>query len=63
MQNINKTSRGKEKLEQLPCERFLQDFDFSRAFFSPVSYGEKCGKFQNPVKNAHKVVVLILISL
>ena len=36
--------RGKEKLEQQPCERFLQDFEFSRS------------KFQKPVKNAHKAI-------
>ena len=30
-------SRGKEKLEQPPCEQFLQGFEFSRAFLPPVS--------------------------
>ena len=34
--------RGKEQLEQLPCERFLQDFEFLRAFLPPVSHGS-CG--------------------
>ena len=58
-----KVTRGKEKLEQLPCERFLQGFEFSRAFLSPVSHGVKRGKFQKPVKNAHKVVVLIFLFL
>ena len=27
-------TRGKEKLEQLPCEQFLQCFEISRAFHS-----------------------------
>ena len=45
--------RGKEKLEQQPCERFLQDFEFSRAFLPPISHGVKRGKFQKPVKIAH----------
>ena len=44
------TSRGKEKIEQLPCERFLQGFGFSRALLPPVSHGEKSGEFQKPVK-------------
>ena len=56
-------ARGKEKLEQLPCERFLQEFEFSRAFLSPVSHGVKRGKFQKPVKNAHKAVVIVFLSL
>ena len=34
------TFRGKETLEQLPCERFLQDFEFYRTFLPPVSYTE-----------------------
>ena len=41
----NAFSRGKEKLEQLPCERFLQDFEFSRAFLPPVSHRVKRSKF------------------
>ena len=49
-------ARGKEKIEQLPCERFLQDFEFSHAFLPPVSHGVKRGKFQKPVKNAHKLL-------
>ena len=52
-------SKGKEKIEELPCERFLQDFEFSRAFLPPVSHGVKRGKFQKPVKIAPKAVVLI----
>ena len=55
--------RGKEKIEKLPCERFLQSFGFSRALLPPVSHGEKCGKFQKPVKIAHKAVILILLLL
>ena len=42
--------RGKEKLEQLPCDRFLQGFEISRGFLPQVSYGEKGGKFQIPIK-------------
>ena len=56
-------SRGKEKIEQLPCERFLQGFGFPHAFLPPILHGEKSGKFQKPVKNAHKAVVLIFLSL
>ena len=56
-------ARVKVRLEQLPCERFLQEFEFSRAFLSPVSHGVKRGKFQKPVKLAHKAVVLIQLSL
>ena len=56
-------SKGKEKIEELPCERFLQDFEFSRAFLPPVSHGVKRGKFQKPVKIALKAVVLIQLSL
>ena len=53
----------KTKLEQLPCELFLQDFKFSRVFLPPVSHGIKSAKFQKPVKIAHKAVILILFSL
>ena len=56
-------TRGKEKLEQLPFERFLQGFEFSRTFLPPVSHGVKRAKLQKPVKNAHKAVVLIFLSL
>ena len=52
--------RGKTKLEQMPCERFLQVFEFSHAFLLPVSHGIKCGKIQKPVKIAHKAILLIL---
>ena len=57
------STRGKEKLEQPPYERFLQGFEFSRAFLPPVSHRVKLGKFQKPVKIAHKAVVLIFLSL
>ena len=60
---IQKFTRGKEKIEQLPCERFLQGFEFSRAFLPPVSHGVKRGKFQKHVKISHKAVVLIFLSL
>ena len=52
--------RGKEKLEQLPCEQFIQDFEFSRAFLTTVSHGIK---MENPVKIAHKAFVPIQFSL
>ena len=55
--------RGKEKLEQLPCEQFLQAFEIYRALLRAKQVGEKCGKIQNPVKIAHKPVVLIFLSL
>ena len=42
------TARGKAKIEH--------------AFRPPVSHGEKSGKFQKPVKIAHKAVVLIFLS-
>ena len=56
-------SRGKEEVEKLPCDGFLQAFGFSRAFLQPVSHGEKRGKFQKPVKMTHKAVVLIFLLL
>ena len=40
--------RGKDKLEQWPCEQFC--FEFSRAILRPVTQAEKRGKIQNPVK-------------
>ena len=43
--------------------RSLQVFEFSRAFIAPVLHGEKSGNFENPVKNAHKALVLFLILL
>ena len=61
--NNTQWSRGKEKIEKPPCERFLQVFEFSRAFLPPVSHGIKRGKFQKPVKIVHKAVVLIFLSL
>ena len=33
-------SRGKTKLEQLPCEQFLQAFEFYRAFLRAKQVGE-----------------------
>ena len=35
----------KEKLEQLPCEQFLQAFEISRSFLRAKKVGEKRGKF------------------
>ena len=48
----------KEQIEQLPCELFLQGFEFSCAYLPPVSHIEGRGEFQNPIK-----VVLISLSL
>ena len=56
-------ARGKEKLEYLPCEHFLQGFEIYRPFFRAEQVGENCGKIQNPVKIAHKADFLIFISL
>ena len=42
----------KLKLEQLPCDQFLQCFEIFRAFLPAVSHGEKRGKLQNAVKIA-----------
>ena len=52
-------SLSERKTEQLPCEQSLQGFGFSHTFLPPVSHGDKSGLFQNPVKVAHKAVVLI----
>ena len=57
------STRGKEKLEQLPCEQFLQAFKIYRALLRSKKMGEKYGKIQNPVKIAHQAVVLIFLSL
>ena len=46
--------RGKEKIEQLPCEQCLQAFEIYRALLRAKQVGEKRGKIQNPVKIAHK---------
>ena len=56
-------SRGKEQLEQLPCEQFLQAFEIYRALLRAKQVGEKRAKIQNLEKIAHKAVVLILLSL
>ena len=55
--------RGKIKLEQLPCEQFLQAFEIYRALLRAKQVEEKRAKIQNPEKIAHKAVVLILLSL
>ena len=47
----------KEKLEQLPCEQFLQVFEIFRSFLRAKQVGEKRGKIQNPVKIAHKTAL------
>ena len=54
---------GKSEEEQLPCEQFLRQIEISRAVLSPVSHGEKCGKFQFFVEIALKAIVIILICL
>ena len=43
-------TRVKEILEKLPFERFLQAFEISHTFLSPVSHGEKHEIFQKPVE-------------
>ena len=43
-------ARGKEKIEQLPCEQFLQAFEIYRALLRAKKVREKRGKIQNPVK-------------
>ena len=56
-------TRGKSKLEQLPCEQFFLQIEISRAFLSPDSHVQKCGKFQFVVEIAHKAIILIVIYL
>ena len=48
--------RGKEKIEELPCERVLQGFEFCPSFFPRR-------QIQNPVKSAHKAVYLNFFPL
>ena len=43
-------ARVKVKLEQLPCEQFLQAFEIYRNFLRAKQVGEKRAKIQNPVK-------------
>ena len=54
-------TRVKEILEKLPFERFLQAFEISHTFLSPVSHGEKRGKFKNHVKVTHKAIFQIFL--
>ena len=56
-------SRVKEKLDQLPCDQFLQVLEISRSFLRAKQVGEKRGRIQNPVKIAHKAAVLFFLSL
>ena len=56
--HLKKVLEGK-KLEQLTCEQFLQAFEIYRALLRAKQLGEKRVKIQNPVKIAHKAVVLI----
>ena len=56
-------TRGNEKLEQLPCEQFLQAFEIYSTLLRAKQVGEKCGKIQNPEIIAHKAVVLFFLSL
>ena len=53
----------KVRLEQLPCQQFLQAFEIYHALLRAKQVGEKRTKSQNPVKIAHKAVVLIFLSL
>ena len=57
------STRVKTKLEQMPCEQFLQAFEFYRALLRVKQVGEKRDKIKKPVKIAHKAVVLIFFSL
>ena len=63
MKNVIRSTRGKEKLEQMACEQFLQCFECYRAFLRMKQVGEKRGNIQNAVKIAHKAVVLFFLSL
>ena len=54
--------RGKEKIEQLPGEQFLQSFEISRSFLRARQVEEKRGKIQITDKIVHKAVVLIFNS-
>ena len=56
-------TRGKEKLEKLPCEQSLQAFEIYCALLRAKQVGEKRGKIKKPVKIAHKAVVRIFLSL
>ena len=53
----------KFKSEQLPCDNFLQAFEIYRALLRAKQVGETRAKIQNPVKIAHKAVVLNFLSL
>ena len=57
-----KDVRVKIKLEQLPCDQFLQAFETYRALLHAKQVGEKGPKIQNPVKISHKAVVLFFYS-
>ena len=57
------STRVKVKLEQLPCEQFLQAFEIYHALFRAKQVGEQRAKIQNPVIIAHKAVFLIFVSL
>ena len=52
-----------KKIEQMPCEQFLQGFEISRAFLCVKREGEKHWKIQNPIKIAHKADILFFLSL
>ena len=54
-------SRGKEQLEQLPCEQFLQAFEIYCALLRAKQVREKHGKIQNPVKIAHKAAAMTFL--
>ena len=42
--------RGKETLERLPYERFMQGFEFSGAFLPPLQHGKKVREISKPCK-------------
>ena len=49
--------------ERFDGGRFLQDFETFRAFLLAKQVNKKRGEFQNPVKNVHIQVVLIIFPL
>ena len=56
-------SRVEAKLEQLPCEQFIQAFEISRSILRAKQVEEEREKIQKPVKIAHMAAVLFFLSL
>ena len=55
---IRYPTKGKEKIEQLPFEQFLQRFEVFSGFLRVKQLGEKRGKFQKVVEIAHNTFSL-----